>query len=239
MIAWDGTAYDALPLPHIEWGKRAIAALNLTGSETLLDAGCGTGRDAELALSMLTTGSLICVDGSDTMLEQCATRFTGNPKVSMLQSDLNSPLPVAPDSIDAIMTVAALHWLPSHDQVWQHFYRALKPGGRLVVDAGGFGNLDSTLHTARTIDPAAYFPDWYYAKDTDTHELLTEAGFTNIQVQLRPHPTPLPDTKTLFTYLKTLVFREWSDEKLRALAEILPDRNLDYVRLEVRANKPI
>ena len=65
MKAWDGVAYDALPLPHEQWGIRTIEALNLQPNETLLDAGCGTGRDAQLALEKLTNGNLVCVESTN------------------------------------------------------------------------------------------------------------------------------------------------------------------------------
>lgn len=47
MLEWDARTYDTLPLPHEHWGARAIAQLRLNGNETILDLGCGTGRDAE------------------------------------------------------------------------------------------------------------------------------------------------------------------------------------------------
>jgi len=237
MTAWDGAAYDALPLPHEQWGIRTIEALDLQPSETLLDAGCGTGRDAQLALAQLPNGSLVCVDQSSTMLDQCRSRFGQDSRVCIIEGDLDQALPVAPESIDAIMSVAALHWLSDHNNVWQHFYTALKPGGRIATDCGGFGNLDKTLALVPQINPNIKFPDWYYANVSDTEALLKEAGFKDIQVSLRPHPTPLPDKETLKTYLRTLVFREWDDDQISKMAELLTDNTLDYVRLEVRASK--
>lgn len=237
MKAWDGVAYDALPLPHEQWGIRTIEALNLQPSETLLDAGCGTGRDAQLALEQLPNGFLICVDQSSTMLDQCRSRFGQDSRVRILEGDLDKALPVEPESVDAIISVAALHWLAHHDNVWQHFYNALKPGGRLATDCGGFGNLAKTLALVPQIDSSIKFPDWYYANVSDTEELLKAAGFKDIQVSLRPHPTTLPDKETLETYLQTLVFREWSDEQISKISELLTDNTLDYVRLEVRASK--
>ena len=237
MKAWDGVAYDALPLPHEQWGIRTIAALNLQPYETLLDAGCGTGRDAQLALEQLPNGSLVCVDQSSTMLEQCRTRFGADSRVRIMEGDLDKPLPVEPESIDAIMSVAALHWLADHNNVWNHFYSALKPGGRIATDCGGFGNLAKTLVLVPQIDQSIKFPNWYYANITSTEELLKAAGFIDIEVNLRPHPTPLPDKETLATYLKTLVFREWSDEQITKMSDLLTDNTLDYVRLEVRASK--
>ena len=237
MKAWDGAAYDALPLPHEQWGIRTIAALNLQSHETLLDAGCGTGRDAQLAFEQLPSGSLVCVDQSSTMLDQCRNRFGSASRVRILEGDLDKSLPVEPETIDAIMSVAALHWLADHDNVWQHFFNALKPGGRLATDCGGFGNLEKTLSLVPQIDPNIKFPNWYYANVSDTEALLKAAGFVDIEVSLRPHPTPLPDKQTLATYLRTLVFREWNDEQIAKMSELLTDNTLDYVRLEVRARK--
>lgn len=237
MKAWDGVAYDALPLPHEQWGRRTIEALDLQPAETLLDAGCGTGRDAQLALEQLPKGSLVCVDQSTTMLDQCRSRFGQDSRVRILEGDLDQALPVEPESIDAIMSVAALHWLSDHNNVWQHFHAALKPGGRIATDCGGFGNLAKTLALVPQIDPSIKFPDWYYADVTSTETLLQDAGFINVQVSLRPHPTPLPDKATLATYLQTLVFREWDDDQIFKMSELLTDNTLDYVRLEVRANK--
>ena len=237
MTAWDGAAYDALPLPHEQWGIRTIEALNLQTNETLLDAGCGTGRDAQLALAQLTNGYLVCVDQSSTMLDQCRSRFGQDSRVQIIEGDLDQALPVQPGSIDAIMSVAALHWLADHNNVWQHFYAALKPGGRIATDCGGFGNLAKTLALVPQIDPDIKFPDWYYANISDTETLLKAAGFIDIEVSLRPHPTPLPNKQTLATYLRTLVFREWNDDQIAKMSELLTDNNLDYVRLEVRARK--
>jgi trans-aconitate 2-methyltransferase len=237
VTVWDGAAYDALPLPHEQWGIRTIAALNLQADETLLDAGCGTGRDAQLALEQLPNGALICVDQSSTMLDQCHARFGNDSRVRILEGDLDKALPVEAESVDAIMSVAALHWLADHNNVWQHFFTALKPGGRIATDCGGFGNLANTLALVPQIDPSIKFPDWYYANVSDTEALLKAAGFVDIEVSLRPHPTPLPDKETLATYLKTLVFREWTEDQITKMSDLITDNSLDYVRLEVRAHK--
>jgi trans-aconitate 2-methyltransferase len=154
-----------------------------------------------------------------------------------MQGDLDKALPVEPGSIDAIMSVAALHWLADHNNVWQHFHNALKPGGRIATDCGGYGNLANTLALVPQIDPNIKFPNWYYANVSDTEALLKAAGFVDIDVSLRPHPTPLPNKETLATYLKTLVFREWTEDQITKMSDLITDNSLDYVRLEVRARK--
>jgi trans-aconitate 2-methyltransferase len=53
------------------------------------------------------------------MLDQCRSRFGNDSRVRILEGDLDKALPVEPESIDAIMSVAALHWLADHNNVWQ------------------------------------------------------------------------------------------------------------------------
>lgn len=63
LLEWDARVYDALPLPHKRWGAAAIERLALTGDETVIDLGCGTGRDAEQLLKVLPNGRVVAVDG--------------------------------------------------------------------------------------------------------------------------------------------------------------------------------
>ncbi len=102
----------------------------------------------------------------------------------------------------------------------------------------GFGGLKRTLNLALELFPETSFPSWYYANIEDTTSLLIEAGFTNVEVDLRPHPTVLPSYETLVTYLQTLVFRDWPLNQIETLAKAVTDNTLDYVRLEVRATEP-
>ena len=54
---WDAASYDALPLPHVGWGLRVLDRMDLAGDELVLDAGCGTGRDAAALLDAHLSGA--------------------------------------------------------------------------------------------------------------------------------------------------------------------------------------
>ena len=41
---WDAATYDALPLPHEQWGHRLLATQDLRGDEQVVDVGAGTGH---------------------------------------------------------------------------------------------------------------------------------------------------------------------------------------------------
>ena len=91
---WNAKVYDELPLPHVAWGKRTIERLNLAGTERVLDAGCGTGRDAEELLRRFPDVELVGIDGSSQMVEQARERFADRPaeRASFHVRELEQPL---------------------------------------------------------------------------------------------------------------------------------------------------
>ena len=56
MTEWNATAYNRLSNPMQNWGETIVAQLPLTGDETVLDLGCGSGRLTELLLRRLPRG---------------------------------------------------------------------------------------------------------------------------------------------------------------------------------------
>ena len=131
LVEWDARAYDQLPLPHRRWGSATIRRLRLAGEETVLELGCGTGRDAELLLDALPAGRVVAVDGSAQMPAQLRLRLTGRmDRITVVRADLREPL-LLDEQVDAALSVATLHWLPDHDHdvVFQTVAASLRPGG--------------------------------------------------------------------------------------------------------------
>lgn len=96
---WDATGYDALPLPHVEWGRRTLVRLPLRGDETVLELGCGTGRDTEALLAALPHGRVIALDGSAQMVTRTQERCSdAGERMQTMQADLRHPLELADDS---------------------------------------------------------------------------------------------------------------------------------------------
>ncbi|WP_250287589.1 MULTISPECIES: class I SAM-dependent methyltransferase, partial [unclassified Frankia] len=90
---WDARGYDSLPLPHEQWGLRTLSRLALAGGETVLDAGCGTGRDTAALLDRLPHGRVIAVDGSAAMLDRLRARLDGRTdRLEIVHADLARPL---------------------------------------------------------------------------------------------------------------------------------------------------
>src|SRR5215218_4711092 len=114
-VDWNATSYDKVADPQARWGAEVLARLPLEGDETVLDAGCGTGRVTELLLARLPRGRVVALDASAAMLEQARGRLARfGDQVTFVEADLEQPLPVA-EPVDAVLSTATFHWVLDHD----------------------------------------------------------------------------------------------------------------------------
>ncbi|MFD4183261.1 class I SAM-dependent methyltransferase [Rhodococcus sp. NPDC058514] len=243
LLEWDARTYDRLPLPHRRWGAAAIARLELGGDEAVLDLGCGTGRDAELLLGLLPHGHVIAVDGSEQMLSELRTRLASQlHRITVIRADVREPLTL-PRSVDAALSVATLHWLPDHAEVFRSVAAVLRPGGRFVAEAGGAGNLARFRTALRAVSGADGGELWNFADTAETADRLQDAGFTDIDVRLVADPARLERGEQLEAFLATVLLGAQlrdlpADERrpfVHAVAERLPEPVIDYVRLQISA----
>ena len=140
---WDAATYDKVADPMTRWGAAVLDRLPLRGDERVLDAGCGSGRVTELLVERLPDGSVVALDGSPAMIEQARSRLARfGDRVEYVVADLGRPLPIA-EPVDAILSTATFHWVPDHDAMFGNLAAVLRPGGRLVAQCGGAGNVES------------------------------------------------------------------------------------------------
>ena len=241
---WDATRYDAQPLPHTRWGQRAIDRLDPASDATVLDAGCGTGRDAELLLTRLTTGRVVAVDGSRQMLERLRERLAADlDRVDVVLADLGQPLPVI-TPVDAVLSVAAFHWVLDHEALFANLAAVLRPGGRLATECGGAGNIASVSAAVDAVAGPQPTP-WNFAGVAATRRRLEAAGFIDLDVRLRADPARFDDRAQFREYLQTVVLGGQLDRLpmeqhaafVENVADRLPEPVVDYVRLEITATR--
>jgi trans-aconitate 2-methyltransferase len=239
---WDATTYDSLPLPHLGWGRRTLGRLPLRGDERVLDAGCGTGRDTEALLERLPGGRVVAVDGSERMLEQLRSRLAGRQdRVEVVHADLTRPLPFDGE-VDAVFSIAAFHWIEDHAALFSSLASRMRPGGRLVSDCGGRGNIASVNAAVAEVRGAGP-GGWEFAGVEDTEQRLRDAGFTDIEVSLRPDPARFEPGAQLEAFLATVILGAALDAMppqdhepfVKAVAARLAEPVVDYVRLEISA----
>src|SRR3954451_14639600 len=144
--SWDGAAYDRLSTPMEQLGREVMERLELRGDETVLDAGCGSGRLTQLLVERLPEGRVIGVDASASMIEAARERLGAGADLRV--GDLVG-LDLGGDTVDVVFSTATFHWIADHDALFASLRKALRPGGRLIAQCGGAANIASVHAAAR------------------------------------------------------------------------------------------
>jgi len=244
---WDGGVYDRISAPMEALGRAVLDRLELAGDETVIDAGCGSGRVTEALLERLPRGRVLAVDASPSMVAAARERLGERERLEIREGNL---LELEVDEpVDAILSTATFHWIADHERLFARLHAALRPGGRLVAQCGGRGNIDVLRGVAHAIlerEPyAAHFRDWQapwnYAGPEETEERLRDAGFSPAECWLAPapqqpeHPREFLSSIVLGPHVQQLP-RELREQFLDAvLAELGEPVVVDYIRLNIDA----
>ncbi|MEZ5924132.1 MAG: methyltransferase domain-containing protein [Hyphomicrobiaceae bacterium] len=241
---WSAASYDKNARFVSDLSGDVIGWLAPLAGERVLDLGCGDGALTErlAALGLDVEG----VDISEDML--AAARKRG---LNVRQGDATTFTVDRP--FDAVFSNAVLHWVRDPIAAIRRIKAALRPGGRLVAEFGGFGNVAAIVTALRAAahihggDELLAAP-WYYPTDREYRDLLEAEGFTVARIGLFPRPTPLPTgIEGWLTTFRKPFFDQFPDrERQHVLATIvgllrpvLADQagqwSADYVRLRVRA----
>ena len=246
---WDAATYDRVSHIQAEWAREVIDRLELRGDETVLDAGCGSGRVTKLLLEHLPEGRVIGVDASASMIEQ-AREALPDDRTELIVSDLLDLELTEP--VDAVFSNATLHWILDHRRLFQRLYAALRPGGQLEAQCGGIGNLDEFLNSLENVNGDERFAPyvrgiastWNFASPGDTEIRLQAAGFADEHCRLEDRlekprePREFLRTVCLGPHLERLP-DELHEQYLDAVLEYIPrPLTLDYVRLNISARRP-
>lgn len=214
--------------------------------ERILDLGCG---DGTLTARLVHAGATVKgVDSSPELIaaarglgldveegDGCALRFG--------------------EEFDAVFSNAALHWMTEPHRVINGVWRALRPGGRLVAEFGGHGNVAAIITAMRAVawmrggDETLAGP-WFFPSAEVYAAMLAERGFDIKRIGLYPRPTPLKTgmASWLMVFRKPFFEQFGVDQKavldqvealLRpSLCDARGQWTADYVRLRVEALKP-
>ena len=178
------------------------------------------------------------------MLDQLERRLADRrARVDVVCADLAQPLPLQ-QPVDAIISVAAFHWISDHAALFRNLADVLRPCGQLVADCGGEGNVASIVAAIEDVLGETE-GIWNFAGIDETQQRLAGAGFTEIDVTLRRDPGRLEDGPQFESYLATVVLgahmkRLPEPERtdfVRAVMDKLSEPVVDYVRLEIRARR--
>jgi trans-aconitate 2-methyltransferase len=186
------------------------------------------------------------VDGSPAMVEAAQERLGDAAEVrvaDLLELEVDPP-------VDAILSTATFHWIKDHDRLFAQLHAALRPGGRLVAQCGGAGNVAQLNAAAERVgseppyaDALAGWPGpWYFATTEDTKDRLDRLGYVDVwtwyqHVRVEPDdPHEYLGTVALGSHLERLD-PELRDGFVDAVLGQLDEPVVEYVRLNILARR--
>ena len=135
-------APSAAPVPEADMGLSCgdpVAFAEIQPGDVVLDLGSGGGKDVFLAAEKAgAKGRAIGVDMTPEMLalaQENAKKFaqrTGLRNVEFRRGEIEN-LPVEDASADLVISNCVINLSPDKPRVFREIYRALKPGGRMVI----------------------------------------------------------------------------------------------------------
>ena len=141
---WDAATYDRISAPQQKWAAEQLDRLRSAATRWCSTPAAAAGRSPLELARRVPRGTVYAVDAAPSMVAH--TRQTlGDTAIVSCQDLAQLALP---EPVDVIFSNATFHWIPDHDALFAALHRNLKPGGRLLAQCGGRGNIDA-FRTAR------------------------------------------------------------------------------------------
>ena len=194
-IKWNAGLYDDKHAFVFKYGEALVDLLQPLAGERILDLGCGTGVLARLIADR--GASVTGIDLSESMISKAKVSYPDLDFRVMSATDFHFEQP-----FDAVFSNATLHWVTDATAAVRQMYENLKPGGRLVLEMGGRGNVQLILSTLQNRlrvhgwNEQARRNIFYFPSLSEYSGLLEQQGFRVTFAAHFDRETELKDSET-------------------------------------------
>lgn len=249
-IIWDATLYDKQHHFVSDYGADVLQWLAPKPGEDILDVGCGTGQ---LASQIAASGAEVF--GIDASPEMIATAQVNHPQIGFEVVDATALTYKA--IFDAIFSNATFHWIENQSALINGLFNSLKPGGRLVAEFGGKGNVKSITDAIALAAKNLGFAEnvnsnfWFFPSIATYTSLLEKQGFEVEQAWLFDRPTKLTGEDGMLKWINQFAshaFKQLTTDEATAIKNLAVEMLkptyfingewiADYRRLRIKAWK--
>ncbi len=240
-IDWNADDYCQHSTAQQSWARELIGKLELRGDEHILDVGCGDGKITAEIASCVPHGSVTGIDNSSAMIDLARQHYPVSQHQNLSFSLVDAAELNFVKQFDIIFSNAVLHWIHDHTPVLAGIYKALVPGGRILLQMGGRGNADGILQMMDLLQARSEWHDFFSNFEfpynfPDSHDyafLLTQAGFSKQRVELFPKDMVYKDKAGLAGWVRTT----WMPYTNR-IPKVLRDKFIDDMVMEYLVHVP-
>ncbi|MDP1836775.1 MAG: methyltransferase domain-containing protein [Chlamydiales bacterium] len=184
--------YDCHSTPQWHVAEEALSTLDLAGTESILDIGCGSGKITANIAGRLTSGRIVGLDASQGMISYATSKYV--PYYKNLSFVLGNALSLTHiNEYDLIVSFNSVHWMAPHEELFTRVYDALMPGGRILFTSPCPADPKAAralIDTISSSEWAPYFKTYKHPRSSLTlsrcTELLAQIGFQDIEVMEQP-----------------------------------------------------
>ncbi len=115
--------------------RRAIADMEISESDHILDMGCGTGKNAALMAGYLSEeGQITGIDLSPVMEKQFGEKHIADNRINFIRKRIDTPFDLE-RQYDKVLISFVIHGFPHEvrEAILKNAYHHLKPGGKLMI----------------------------------------------------------------------------------------------------------
>ncbi len=118
-------------IPHRTEGESTLLEEVPEGSERILDIGSGNGRLLDLCLLKCKNASAVALDFSPAMLTELKEKYNCEEHVTVIEHDINNPLPFSAESFDVVVSSFAIHHVDDKRKrnLYNEIWKILESGG--------------------------------------------------------------------------------------------------------------
>ncbi len=240
MTEWNAGLYRERSSLQQTMAAEVLQSLDLTGSERVLDVGCGDGRITAQIAQRVPTGSVVGVDASSNMIELASQKK--DPNLLFQVADARS-LPFHHE-FDLVVSFNALHWIHEQEVALTSIHKSLKPGGTAhlrLVPMGARKSIETVLEETRS-SPTwnkffLEFHDPYLRLTQDEYCSLAQKSKFRIESVQTKSKTWDFGTRAEFFAFGSVTMVEWTKRLPESLRSLFITDVLDRYR-GVAAEKP-
>ncbi len=209
-LKWDAKLYQENSDLQYELALMAIERLQPEKNGKILDIGCGNAVTTIELAKHVPEGEVTAIEISSDMcrqaLENIKERKITNINIVQCNAfDINYN-----DEFDAVFSNSAIHWIYNLEKMYNKIYKALKNGGKIMIQTALKENnpvIDAAYKLLDEPEFKKYFKTlrlpWRFLGEGETKKVLKENRFENIVVEPYVYKIEYGNLKKLIDFFKS------------------------------------